>query len=251
MTYALKDVIQVLACPRAWVARRIARLPDPKSPWAQFGIDAHEECESWLTQGRWIRSPESDEVVAAKTAVGWSGLAHGAAWGERNIPFELCGRTFEAHLDAMPQDWSAAYDWKFSNSRERWLTSETIAQDLASNWQAYAVMFATGRTALPYANVYVAPRNPSKAHPAQTTFTLDGCRSYLERIVPPALTMLDWFSEARPELLRVPHDPTACAGSRGRINCSFLGHCQHRPVAPPNPTLVQLRAAAGVIPAQH
>lgn len=253
-SYPLKDLVRVLACPRAYVCHRIAQLPDPKSPYAQFGIDAHGECEAYLTTGSWLRAPESPEVVAARTAVGYSQLQPGECWGEQTIPFRLCGRDVEAHIDALARDYSRAYDWKFSNSRERWLTGAeapgggTLARDLSSLWQAVAVMQASGRTELEYANVYVAPRNPNKAHPAAVRFSYAEALATLEALAQPAFTMLDWFQDSRPELQHTPHDPTACAGARGRVNCAFLGRCQHRPVQPPYPTLVQLRTAAGVIP---
>ncbi len=249
MAHSLKKLIEMQKCPRAFAAKRLLRLPDPKSPHLQEGIDFHELCESWL-QGRGLCfkdgracDPESYLGRLARAALAY---APPGALPEMNQAFDLFGRTVECHIDSLRPDWASFDDWKSSSGYNE-LTNESLKNDLQAHWQAYGIMKGSGQSFIHGRWIYAdkpsarAGKNV-KVRIAEGDFNLQESEAWLFKTAYPLLRLVELFEAlpAAPALESVPHDPLSCGGT-GRF-CAFLGRCKMLPTT--GPTLAQLRNAS-------
>jgi hypothetical protein len=250
---SLKQIISFRSCPRQWAAKFLFRLPDPKHPNAQLGIDVHAAAEAYLKTGRfdfvrWNRDKQVEERVQVspeshlgKLAKACVAFAPPGALPELVQAFDLFGRTVNARVDCVWPDWSEFADWKSSSGYGE-LSPKTLPTDVQANWQSHGVMVGSGRQEIAGLWVY-ADKKTYKARPVQGTFRLAETEAFLRREVLPAMQMIELFRELHDSgrfhrLDQMPHDMTACDG-RGKF-CSFLGHCQLKPST--GATLAQLRA---------
>lgn len=251
---SLKQVISFAKCPRSWSAKWLFNADDPKSPYAQEGIDFHGACEAWLKTGRFDfdrrnRSPEgvwSTEYVSVppeshlgKLATIAISYAPAGALPEMNQPFTLFGRTVECHIDCLWPDWSEFADWKSSGGYGE-LTDATLHSDIQANWQAYGIMKGAGLATIKGLWLY-ADKKTYRPRPARGTFTFADTEAWLRANVLPIIELIEFYADLHakgrlPALEQVPHDITACKGT-GKY-CSFLGRCQMRPST--GATLAQL-----------
>lgn len=255
--HSLKEIIAFAACPRAWAAKWLFGCDDPKSPYAQDGIDAHNACKAWLRTGKFDYSerckdalgnwgerfvtcpPESHIGKLASAAVAF---APQGALPEMDQSFTLFDRTVECHIDCLWPDWTEFADWKFTGGGPRDLTQETLPTDMQANFQSYGMMKGSGQQFIKGLWVYVSKKT-YKAKPLRHGFSFAQTEAYLRANALPVMQLIEMFHDLRQRgllmsLQQVPHDITACDGT-GRF-CNFLGHCKMWPST--GAQLVQLRA---------
>lgn len=256
--HSLKKCLEVLKCPRMHVAKRHHRLPDPKSPWLQFGIDFHAVCEGYLVTGQLgqftnrertefaLIDPESHLGRLARASLT---RAPQGAHAELNQAFALFGRDVECHIDWVAPDWAEFGDWKSSGGLGE-LTDATLHADMQANWQAHGLMVGSGQSAIRGRWTYADKRTGTKERPqvvireASGTFKLAETTAFLERTVLPAFRLVELFDQlGAVPLDSVPHDAITGCGGTGKW-CPYLGHCRMQPSK--GPSLIQLRRAAGL-----
>ena len=255
--HSLKQVIAILSCPRNWAAKWLFGCDDPKSPWAQDGIDAHNACKAWLRTGKfdyerrskgpdgvWRSEcvPVGPESHTGKLAAAAVAFAPQGALPEMDQAFDLFGRTVECHIDCLWPDWSEFADWKFT-SGYRDLTEAELPVDMQANWQSYGICKASSQSSIKGLWVFVSKKN-YRAKPVRGNFPLTQAEAFLRAKALPAMQAIEMFSELHDRgkltsLAQIPHDITACDGS-GRF-CNFLGSCRMIPST--GVSLVQLRNA--------
>jgi hypothetical protein len=252
----LKQILAMRACPRAWAAKNLLRLPDPKNQYAQEGIDFHAACEAYLRTGSFdfdqrTRSPEGEwssrriavgpESHLGKLAKAAVAFAPVGALAEMNQAFDLFGRSTTCHIDVLWPDWSEFGDWK-SSSGYRELSKNTLPNDMQANFQAFGMMQGSGQRSMKGAWVY-ANKKTYRARAVLGEFSRADCEDFLRREALPAIQLIELFRELHDqgkltELKQVPHDLTACEGT-GKF-CNYLGHCRFQPST--GATLLQLRS---------
>lgn len=246
ISHSLKRLILLEKCPRAYAAKYLLDLPDPKSPHLQEGIDFHAICESWL-QGKGLclanGTPVDPESYLGRLARAALAYAPPGALPEMNQTFELFGRTVECHIDSLDPSWRNFDDWKSSSGWGE-LTDETLRTDLQAHWQSYGIMKGSGQTSIHgrwiYADKPSAKRGGNvQVRLAQGDFELQASERFLFERAYPLMRLAEALENAKPHLHSVPHDPLACKGT-GKF-CAFFGHCRMAPSR--GPTLSQLRAA--------
>lgn len=244
-THSTKEIDLARTCLRKWACKYLHRLPDPKHPAAQDGIDFHEllramcgpagpaanaQPESKI--GRWARAlyPLTPPGVVCEL--------------EQTFPYRGHRASFRIDFTVRGPDGSfvAFGDWK-SCAGPKWaLTDRTIVDDLQANLEAFGFMTVFGLTEVPVRWLYVDKKTDRAWH-VDGRFTLAQTDEWLAEHALPWMRLIERLRALHaagqtPPVASVPHDPLACDGV-GR-HCAFLGRCQMR-AGPTAPTLIQLR----------
>lgn len=228
--HSTKEIDLARTCLRKWAAKYLHRLPDPKHPNAQDGIDMHELLRAMCGPagpaantnpeskiGRWARAlyPLTPPNVLCELEQTFDLFGHRASFG---IDFTLRD----------PDGGFIAFgDWK-SCAGPRWSLNEaTIKSDLQANLEANGFCKVFGRTDVHVRWLYV-DKKTEHAWPVDGHFTLDGTEAWLEEHALPWMRLIESMRALNPAppVVDVPHDPITCDGV-GRM-CPFLGACQMR-----------------------
>lgn len=263
--YTVKEISLVGDCPRKWAAKYLAKLPDPKHPAAEAGIQLHNILERMLREGPQANAnPESEVGGWARSLYPLAPVApdgrrcHAEVSQEFEVAFAAPAETYRASfkIDFVFPDFSGFGDWK-SCAGPRWAlagpdaTPEqqrlALANDLQANLEAYGFMKVMSRPSVDLMWCYVNKRNPSQVWTVRGRATFLQAEAWLHQHALPRMRLIRAMRalDPRPDVRAVPHELTGCEGS-GR-NCAFLGACQMQPSSAGLTTerLYQLANASG------
>lgn len=241
--YTVKELALIGECVRKWSAKYRHRLPDPKHPAAQAGIDVHAILERMLREG-----PQANEHPETEVG-GWARALYPMAPPgchaelEQGFPIEFeRGETYRSsfRIDFVFPDFSGFGDWK-TCAGVKWSVTD-LSQDLQANLETYGFAKTMGfppDRPVQLLWLYV-DKKTGKAWRVPGAITYDQARLWLRVNALPRLRLIRALRALTPTppLAQLLHDITACGGS-GR-NCSFLGQCQFRPAQIPTDQLYQL-----------
>lgn len=242
-TYTTTEVSLIGECVRKWACKHRHRLPDPKGPKAQGGIDLHALLANMLRHGPQANTNPESEVGSWARAL--YPLAPPGSHPEVSQAFvlDLGGDDqFDSSfaLDWVRPDFQGFGDWKKIGAA-KWAiappTANAAAQQAALAKDVQANLYTYG-----FAKVMgFAPTQPvalrwccveaekGKAWPVDGVLTFELAYHWLKANALPRLRLIRELRQLTPAPApkAFPHDMTACGGS-GR-NCAFLGHCAFQP----------------------
>lgn len=231
-TYTVKELALIGECVRKWAAKYRHRLPDPKHPAAQAGIDVHAILERMLREGPQANASPESEVG------GWARalypLAPPGSHAELESGFELNFGGADQFRSSFRIDWVRADfqgfgDWK-TCAGVKWSVTD-LSQDLQANLETYGfakVMGFPPNQPVSLRWCYV-DKKTGRAWAVDGALTFAQASEWLRANALPRLRLIRALRalDPTPPLAQVPHDITACGGS-GRM-CPYLGQCQFRP----------------------
>jgi hypothetical protein len=263
--YTVKEIALIGECPRKHWAKYGHRLPDPKHPAAEAGIQLHNILERMLREGPQANTnPESEVGGWARSLYPLAPVApdgrrcHAEVSQEFEVAFErtlpspalpngvvqLVHRSERENfrssfrIDFVFPDFSGFGDWK-SCAGPRWALAgpdatpaqqqSALANDLQANLEAYGFMKVMSRPSVDLMWCYVNKRNPSQVWTVRGRTTFLQAEAWLRQHALPRMRLIRAMRalNPKPEVRAVPHEITGCDGS-GR-NCAFLGQCQMQP----------------------
>lgn len=242
--YTVKEIAEIGECVRKWACKRLHRLPDPKHPAAEAGIQMHAVLERMLREGPQANTDPESEVGSWARAL--YPLAPPGCHAELAQNFELefprAGAPPERYassfkIDFVFPDFSGFGDWKSCAGAKYALAGpdateqqqqDALANDLQANLEAYGFMKITGRNCVALHWAYVDKKTRKSWSVRGYRFIADAAK-WLEAHALPRIRLIEAMRalDPKPEIRAVPHDLTACGGS-GRF-CAFLGACQFQP----------------------
>lgn len=280
--YTVKEIALIGECPRKWSAKYLHRLPDPKHPAAEAGIQLHNILERMLREGPQANAnPESEVGGWARSLYPLAPVApdgrrcHAEVSQEFDIAFPVdagrpalnapapreCADDWERYrssfkIDFVFPDFSGFGDWK-SCAGPRWALAgpdandmqqqAALANDLQANLEAYGFMKIINQPSVDLMWCYVNKRNPSQTWTVRGSLTFLQAEAWLHQHALPRMRLIRAMRalNPKPEVRAVPHEITGCDGA-GR-NCAFLGQCQMQPSSAGLTTerLYQLAFASG------
>lgn len=238
MIHSTKEISMARNCLRQWAAKYLHRLPDPKHPNAQDGIDMHELLRAMCAQGPTANAQPESKI--GRWARALYPLTPPGVLCELEQQFTIFGRTASFRIDFTLPGFDGFGDWK-SCAGPKWaLTPETLVKDLQANLEAYGFCTVFNRTEVPIRWLYVDKKTDRAWH-VDAHLTKAGTEAYLEENALPWMKLIEKMRALHatgqtPPVQAVPHDPIACDGV-GRM-CAFLGACQMRTS---DVNLIQLR----------
>lgn len=243
--YTVKEIALIGECPRKWAAKYLHRLPDPKHPAAEAGIQLHYILERMLRAGPQANAnPESEVGGWARSLYPLAPVApdgrrcHAEVSQEFEVAFD--GETYRSSfkIDFVFPGFDGFGDWK-SCAGPRWALAgpdatpaqqqAALADDLQANLEAYGFMKVMSKPGVDLMWCYVNKRNPSQVWTVRGALTFLQAEAWLHQHALPRMRLIRAMRalDPKPEVRAVPHEITGCDGS-GR-NCAFLGQCQMQP----------------------
>lgn len=241
-TYTTSEVSSIGECVRRWACSRLHRLPDPKHPKTQLGIDMHDVLAEMLRHGPQANlNPESQVGAWARALYP---LAPQGAHAELQQNFTLDLGGTDVFSSSFALDWVAPGfigfgDWKKIGGA-RWAIAQPEAKPdeqqaaLAGDMQAnlYTYGFAKVMGFHPHQLVGLrwccVEAERGKAWPVDGALSFAQAEDWLRVNALPRLRLIRALRALPVQPVSAyPHDITACGGS-GR-NCAFLGACQFKP----------------------
>lgn len=237
-THSVKEIDLARTCLRKWACKYLHRLPDPKHPNAQDGIDMHELLRAMCARGPSANTEPESKIGRRARAL--YPLTPPGVLCELEQTFEFRGHRASFRIDFTLPAFDGFGDWK-SCAGPKWaLTERTIVDDLQANLEAFGFMTVFRRTDVPVRWLYVDKKTERAWH-VDSRFTLAQTDAWLTEHALPWMRLIEKMRALHatgqtPPVASVPHDPIACDGV-GRM-CPFLGHCkmQQAPVQ-----LIQIR----------
>lgn len=223
--FSTKEIDLARSCLRKWAAKYLHRLPDPKHPKMQEGIDMHDLLRRMVVRGVQENTAPESKVGAWARAL-YPETPSGAAT-EVDGEFELFGYPTQYHIDWMAPGFATFGDWKSTAGPQWALTS--LENDLQANLEAYGLMVNFKRDELLARWLYV-DKKTCKTWRVERLMQKAACLAYLEREALPWMQVIAQMRALQPPyppVQAVPHEPVACEG-RGHF-CAFLGQCQFIP----------------------
>lgn len=265
--YTVKEIALIGECPRKWSAKYLHRLPDPKHPAAEAGIQLHNILERMLREGPQANvNPESEVGGWARSLYPLAPVApdgrrcHAEVSQEFEVAFERTlsspvlpnGAVQLVHqteretyrssfkIDFVFPDFSGFGDWKswggnpefpplaYPNSTAAQQQS-ALAEDLQANLEAYGFMKVMSKPRVDLMWCYVNKRNTSQVWTVRGALTFLQAEAWLHRHALPRMRLIRAMRalNPKPEVRAVPPEPIGCRGS-GR-GCPYLGQCQMQP----------------------
>lgn len=245
--YTVKEIALIGECVRKWSAKYLHRLPDPKHPAAEAGIQLHNILERMLREGPQANAnPESEVGGWARSLYPLAPVApdgrrcHAEVSQEFEISFPTPAETLRSsfRIDFVFPDFSGFGDWK-SCAGPRWALAgpdatpaqqqHALANDLQANLEAYGFMKVMSKPSVDLMWCYVNKRNPSQVWTVRGRTTFLQAEAWLHQHALPRMRLIRALRalNPKPDVRAVPHEITGCDSS-GR-NCNFLGQCQMQP----------------------
>lgn len=244
--YTTTEVSLIGECVRKWACKHPHRLPDPKHPKAQAGIDLHALLARMLREGPQANvSPESEVGGWARALYP---LAPPGAHPEVGQPFmlDLGGDDqFDSSfaLDWVRADFQGFGDWKKVGAAKWAIAPPTataleqqaaLAKDVQANLYTYGFAKVMGFS--PHQPVSLrwccVEAEKGKAWPVDGVLTFAQSEAWLRANALPRFRLIRELRKLTPPPppKAFPHDMTACVSPRGgQVRCSFLGQCQFQP----------------------
>lgn len=253
--YTTTELTGIGECVRKWACKRLHRLPDPKHPKAQDGIDMHQILEQMLRHGPAANTEPESKIGKWARAV--YPLAPPGAHPELEQSFELDLRAHATpadrfrssfKIDWVRPDFTGFGDWKKTGAvkwalagpvdakapdeieKQRAAQQAALAGDMQANLETYGFAKTMGferDRPVTLRWCYVEAEH-GKAWPVDGALTFAQAEAWLAANALPRLRLIRAMRALRPAPppAAIPHDITACGGT-GR-NCAFLGQCQFR-----------------------
>lgn len=245
--HTVKETDEIRGCVRAWACKRLHRLPDPKHPNAQAGIDTHAVLQAMCAEGPTANvHPESDVGKWARALYPLTPPKCHAEIGQTfELPAEwgLSAPRASFKIDFIREDFSGFGDWKTIKSARYALTPETLPYDLQANLEAFGFCRTFGREAVDIEWLYVE-KTTARAWRVAATMTLAQTTAWLKANALPWMRLIEQLRQLAVQPVQTyPHERIACdKGGRGVIYCAHLGACQFRPAPIKTEQLLQLSA---------
>jgi hypothetical protein len=246
--HTVKEIDTARGCVRQWACKYLHRLPDPKHPNAQEGIDLHETMHRMLTDGPAANTQPESKV--GKWARALYPLTPAGALPEIGQTFplpahwDLQAPRSSFKIDWIREDFSGFGDFKSIKNLKYALDEKTIHFDLQANLESFGWCTQFSRSNVDILWLYVQKDN-CQTRRVPATITLAAATSWLEANALPWMRLIEQLRQVQPlpPVQAFPHERIACdKGGRGQIYCSFLGACQFRPAPVKTDQLLQLAA---------